>query len=40
MSGQFGVNPATLRESAGKSHREATGLAKPIEGFAAIGRDR
>ncbi|MFJ5531279.1 ESX-1 secretion-associated protein [Streptomyces sp. NPDC093261] len=35
MSGQFGVDPATLTELAGKFHREATELAGPIEGFAA-----
>ncbi|MFD8304754.1 WXG100 family type VII secretion target [Streptomyces sp. NPDC059690] len=35
MSGQFGVDPATLRELAGKFDREATGLAKPIGRFAA-----
>ncbi|MFF3911416.1 WXG100 family type VII secretion target [Streptomyces sp. NPDC001848] len=35
MSGQFGVDPATLTELAGKFDREATGLGGPIEGFAA-----
>jgi hypothetical protein len=35
MNGQFGVDPATLTELAGKFDREATGLAGPIEGFAA-----
>jgi hypothetical protein len=34
MSGQFGVDPATLTELAGKFAREATGLAGPIEDFA------
>ncbi|MEU6370906.1 ESX-1 secretion-associated protein [Streptomyces sp. NPDC046931] len=35
MSGQFGVDPDTLTELAGKFDREATGLAGPIEGFSA-----
>ncbi|MEU6145317.1 type VII secretion target [Streptomyces sp. NPDC047081] len=35
MSGQFGVDPATLTDLAGKFDREATGLSAPIEGFAA-----
>jgi len=32
---QFGVDPDTLDELAGKFDREAKDLAKPIEGFAA-----
>ena len=31
---QFGVDPDTLNELAGKFDREAKDLAKPIEGFA------
>ncbi|MFF0018282.1 WXG100 family type VII secretion target [Streptomyces sp. NPDC005374] len=35
MSGQFGVDPETLTELAGRFDREAKGLAGPIDGFAA-----
>jgi hypothetical protein len=34
MSGQFGVDPETLTELAGRFDQEAKGLAGPIEGFA------
>jgi len=35
MSGQFGVDPDTLRDLAGKFDREAKDLAKPVGEFAA-----
>ena len=33
MSGQFGVDPETLTDLAGRFDREATGLAGPIRAF-------